>query len=243
MSMKLYYLIKINLKSYFLKFSNLLTLFFVPYFLFLLFKMNDNYDPSNLYTNYHYLAGTITLVVILLGLNLFSKYISMDKTFKRIKLLRANGINKYFHFLAMLIPIGGALVISLFVISLFGLMLNINLFSSFIPLLVFTFVGILSLSGIGYLIGLKSRDIISTNGYSNLISSLLILLGSLYQPLSNISIPIISKVVWLSPIYHLKNILYHIISKENNYTSTSIIFLIVMVLFSLLIFRLTKWKD
>ena len=236
----IYSIIKISLKSYYLRSSNIVALLLFPILTVVLFlQQTDLTKIVNLF------IGSILLSSSLICINTLSRNIAMDKSFNRLWLYEVPS----YKLIKYLIGISLASLIFVIIINIYLLLIsiifiNINLSFNLISNILFS--SILTwfiIAPIGLIIGLFSKNIMTASSISSMITAIIISFSSSYSNNSFSKYYFLDILSQILPITHLGNIYRYFLQVNSNITSISIKYLVMFFIieFTLLLYFLRKF--
>ena len=243
---RLYYLTVIYLRSYYCKKSSIVTILLVPYsaFIFIVLSGYTIIDTMSTESKVIYIASLAIINTVISGLSMPGKFVAMEKSYRRIQLLRVNGISYHTHIIVLFLIGLIVTIFNLFVLCLFSLFVfEINILPSLFLITILCTVGSLALIGPAYFIGIKSSDIISANAYCNLLGSALILFAGIFRLNNNVDSFLDKYVFQVSPFYSLRKYIENAIIDHSAININPIPLLLLLLLSVILIFLNRQFLD
>ena len=226
----IYSIIKISLKSYYLRSSNIVALLLFPILTVVLFlQQTDLTKIVNLF------IGSILLSSSLICINTLSRNIAMDKSFNRLWLYEVPSYKLIKYLIGIsLASLIFVIIINIYLLLISNLILNI-LFSSILTWFI--------IAPIGLIIGLFSKNIMTASSISSMITAIIISFSSSYSNNSFSKFYFLDILSQILPITHLGNIYRYFLQVNSIITSISIKYLVMLFIieFILLLYFLRKF--
>jgi hypothetical protein len=228
----IYSIIKISLKSYYLRSSNIVSLLLFPILTVVLFlQQTDLTKIVNLF------IGSILLSSSLICINTLSRNIAMDKSFNRLWLYEVPNykIIKYW------IGVSLSSLIFVFLINIYLILISstfVDIQLSFGLIFSILFCSIITwviISPLGLIIGMFSKNIMTASSISSMITAVIISFSSSYSNNSFAKFYFLDKFSQILPITHLGNIYRFFLQINVTITNISIIYLLTFFIIEIII--------
>jgi ABC-2 type transport system permease protein len=195
------------------------------------------------YTKINYLVGAIVFSLSLMGVNGIGQEIAQDRLLGTLKWFVTSPIHPLSYVVGVLLPHILAGIINSFVILAIGKFLwGAPLSLSPILLLVFV-LSILSLLGLGAVIGSYSKNPAQAYGLTNILSFVIIFLSPVYYPIDILPLPV-RIVSYVLPTTYAAQALRSVLSGSFATVFESLIILSVMAAFLLILgVSKVKWRE
>jgi ABC-type multidrug transport system permease subunit len=229
---KLSSIIKISLKSYYLRTNNLIVLLFFPILTIVLFlQQTGGANIKNL------IIGSILLSSSLICINTLSRNIAIDKSFNRLWLYEVPNYKLLQYFTGIsLSALFFVILVNLYFLSICSIFIPIHL--SFNVILNILFLSILTwliLSPMGLIIGLFTKNIMDASSISSMLTAIIITFSSSYSNNYFKKISYLNVFSQLLPVTHLGNFYRYILNVNINISIISIKFLMLFFIIELIL--------
>lgn len=235
-----YSIIKISLKSYYLRSSNIVALLLFPILTVVLFLQQTNMENIiNLF------IGAILLSSSLININTLSRNIAMDKSFNRLWLYEVPSYRLFKYLIgASLASLIFTLLMNIYLLLITMLFVNIDLSFYFMLYVLFSVVITwLIISPIGLIIGVFSKNIMTASSLSSMMTAIIISFSSSYSISSFENFTYLKVFSNILPITHLGNIYRtFLIFSEKQIPTVSIYYLLVFFVISIILLYLVLQK-
>jgi len=235
-----YSIIKISLKSYYLRSSNIVALLLFPILTVVLFLQQTNIENIiNLF------IGAILLSSSLININTLSRNIAMDKSFNRLWLYEVPSYRLFKYLIgASLASLIFTLLMNIYLLLITMLFVNIDLSFCFMFYVLFSVVITwLIISPVGLIIGVFSKNIMTASSLSSMMTAIIISFSSSYSTSSFENFSYLKVFSNILPITHLGNIYRaFLIFNERYIPPISIYYLIIFFVISIIVLYLVLQK-
>ncbi|MNX75249.1 ABC-2 type transporter [compost metagenome] len=228
----IYSIIKISLKSYYLRSSNIVSLLLFPILTVVLFlQQTDLTKIVNLF------IGSILLSSSLICINTLSRNIAMDKSFNRLWLYEVPN----YKIIKYLIGVSLSSLIFVFLINIYLILISstfVDIQLSFGLIFSILFCSIITwviISPLGLIIGMFSKNIMTASSISSMITAVIISFSSSYSNNSFAKFYFLDKFSQILPITHLGNIYRFFLQINVTITTISIIYLLTFFIIEIII--------
>lgn len=235
-----YSIIKISLKSYYLRSSNIVALLLFPILTVVLFLQQTNIgNIINLF------IGAILLSSSLININTLSRNIAMDKSFNRLWLYEVPSYRLFKYLIgASFASLIFTLLMNIYLLLITMLFVNIDLSFYFVLYVLFSVVITwLIISPVGLIIGVFSKNIMTASSLSSMMTAIIISFSSSYSISSFENFTYLKVFSNILPITHLGNIYRtFLIFSEKQIPTVSIYYLLIFFVISIILLYLVLQK-